>query len=91
MRRMRATLVESGIESGSMMSHDEASELLPFAALHAVDAETLAAIEETPPPVRAVRANWIATAPSPQRSATRWRNCPRGCGRISPATVGSQR
>jgi len=28
MRRMRATLVESGIEDGSMMSHDEASELL---------------------------------------------------------------
>ncbi len=29
-----------------MMSHDEASELLAVAALHAVDAETLAAIEE---------------------------------------------
>jgi hypothetical protein len=29
-----------------MMSHDEASELLAVAALHAVDAETLAAVEE---------------------------------------------
>jgi len=29
-----------------MMSHDEASELLAVAALHAVDAETLSAIEE---------------------------------------------
>ena len=29
-----------------MMSHDEANELLAVAALHAVDAETLAAIEE---------------------------------------------
>jgi len=71
-----------------MMSHDEASELLAVAALHAVDAETLAAIEEHATTCPRCQSELIATAPSPQRSATRWRNCPRGCGRISPANCG---
>jgi len=75
MRRMRATLVESGSRSGSMMSHDEASELLAVAALHAVDAETLAAIEEhatTCPRCQSELDSYRAVAAA---IATRWRNC----------------
>ena len=46
-----------------MMSHDEASELLAVAALHAVDAETLAAIEEHKPDILGLSALLTTTMP----------------------------
>jgi len=64
MRRMRATLVESGIEGAIDDESRRSERTVAVAALHAVDAETLAAIEEHATTCPAVRANWIATAPS---------------------------
>jgi len=73
-----------------MMSHDEASELLAVAALHAVDAETLAAIEEHATTCPRCQSELDSYRASPQRSATRGGTA-EGCGRISPANCGSQR
>jgi len=71
-----------------MMSHDEASELLAVAALHAVDAETLAAIEEhatTCPRCQSELDSYRAVAAAIGNSVE---ELPEGCGRISPANCG---